>query len=69
MAEVENRMTRFDQATQRQRDREKREESASPGDRGWKREDLYDRDRRPIREMRGFLRGIDTTLERDPDRL
>jgi AbrB family looped-hinge helix DNA binding protein len=24
---------------------------------------------RPIREMRGFLRGMDTTLERDPDRL
>ena len=24
---------------------------------------------RPIREMRGFLRGIDTTVERDPDRL
>jgi len=24
---------------------------------------------RPIEEMRGFLRGIDTTFERDPDRL
>jgi len=24
---------------------------------------------RPIREMRGFLRGMDTTLERDRDRL
>lgn len=24
---------------------------------------------RPIREMRGFLRGIDTTLDREPDRL
>ena len=24
---------------------------------------------RPIRQMRGFLRGIDTNLERDPDRL
>jgi AbrB family looped-hinge helix DNA binding protein len=24
---------------------------------------------RPAREMRGFLRGIDTTVERDPDRL
>lgn len=24
---------------------------------------------RPIREMRGFLRGIDTNLKRDPDRL
>jgi AbrB family looped-hinge helix DNA binding protein len=24
---------------------------------------------RPIREMRGFLRGMDTTLERDPDRM
>ena len=23
---------------------------------------------RPIREMRGFLRGIDTTIEREPDR-
>jgi len=24
---------------------------------------------RPIREMRGLLRGIETNLERDPDRL
>lgn len=24
---------------------------------------------RPIREMRGFLRGIDATVDRDPDRL
>ena len=24
---------------------------------------------RPIHEMRGFLRGIDTTVERDPDRI
>jgi AbrB family looped-hinge helix DNA binding protein len=24
---------------------------------------------RPAKEMRGFLRGIDTTVERDPDRL
>lgn len=24
---------------------------------------------RPIREMRGFLRGIDTSVERDPDRV
>ena len=24
---------------------------------------------RPIREMRGFLRGMDTTIERDADRL
>ncbi len=24
---------------------------------------------RPIREMRGFLKGIDTTIEREPDRL
>jgi AbrB family looped-hinge helix DNA binding protein len=24
---------------------------------------------RPIKEMRGFLRGIDTTVERDPDRV
>jgi len=24
---------------------------------------------RPIREMRGFLKGIDTRVERDPDRL
>ena len=23
---------------------------------------------RPIHEMRGFLRGIDTTIEREPDR-
>jgi AbrB family looped-hinge helix DNA binding protein len=24
---------------------------------------------RPVREMRGFLRGIDTTVDREPDRL
>lgn len=24
---------------------------------------------RPIREMRGFLRGIDTAVDRDPDRV
>jgi len=24
---------------------------------------------KPLREMRGFLRGIDTTVEREPDRL
>lgn len=24
---------------------------------------------RPTREMRGFLKGIDTTVEREPDRL
>jgi len=24
---------------------------------------------RPIREMRGFLRGMETTVEREPDRL
>jgi len=24
---------------------------------------------RPIEEMRGFLKGIDTTIEREPDRL
>lgn len=24
---------------------------------------------RPIEELRGFLKGIDTTVERDPDRL
>ena len=24
---------------------------------------------RPIEELRGFLKGIDTTIERDPDRL
>lgn len=24
---------------------------------------------RPMREMRGFVKGIDTTVERDPDRL
>ena len=24
---------------------------------------------KPIREMRGFLRGIDTTVEREPDRV
>ncbi len=23
---------------------------------------------RPVREMRGFLKGIDTTIEREPDR-
>lgn len=25
--------------------------------------------RRPVREMRGFLRGIDTTIEREEDRV
>ena len=24
---------------------------------------------RPIEELRGFLKGIDTTIERDPDRI
>lgn len=24
---------------------------------------------RPVREMRGFLKGIDTTFEREPDRV
>ena len=24
---------------------------------------------RPIKQMRGFMKGIDTTVERDPDRL
>jgi AbrB family looped-hinge helix DNA binding protein len=24
---------------------------------------------RPVQEMRGFLRGIDTTVEREPDRV
>ena len=24
---------------------------------------------KPVREMRGFLKGIDTTIEREPDRL
>jgi len=24
---------------------------------------------RPVHEMRGFLRGIDTTIEREPDRV
>lgn len=24
---------------------------------------------KPIREMRGFLKGIDTTIEREPDRI
>lgn len=24
---------------------------------------------RPMREMRGFLKGMDTTIERDPDRV
>ena len=24
---------------------------------------------RPVQEMRGFLKGIDTTVEREPDRL
>jgi len=43
--DVEERVKRFDQATQRQRDREKRENFKSAVDRGWKREDLYDRGR------------------------
>ena len=41
------RLKLFDQGTQRQREREARQgaPSRSGGDRGWKREDLYDRGR------------------------
>ncbi len=43
---VEDRLKRFDEATQRQREREKqRGEPLLLEDRGWKREDLYDRGR------------------------
>lgn len=42
--EVEERLKLFDQATQRQREREaSRKESAPAADRGWTREDLYTR--------------------------
>jgi antitoxin component of MazEF toxin-antitoxin module len=43
---LEDRLALFDQATDRQRAREARRPSeTSPPDRGWKREDLYDRAR------------------------
>jgi AbrB family looped-hinge helix DNA binding protein len=44
---VEDRLKLFDQATRRQREREGRrgQLEASVTDRGWRREDLYDRDR------------------------
>lgn len=43
----ESRLKLFDEATQRQRERENRRGIPPPTqDRGWKREDLYDRDSR-----------------------
>jgi hypothetical protein len=44
---VEDRLKRFDEATRRQREREKQrgEQPLLLEDRGWKREDLYDRGR------------------------
>ena len=43
---VQDRLRLFDQATRRQRDREAHEDKRSPAaDRGWSREDLYDRGR------------------------
>jgi AbrB family looped-hinge helix DNA binding protein len=47
-ADVEERLHWFDQATSRQRERERRTRRASPttsSDRGWAREDLYPRER------------------------
>ena len=44
--EVQDRLRLFDQAVRRQRDRELRQGKLGPtADRGWKREDLYDRGR------------------------
>jgi AbrB family looped-hinge helix DNA binding protein len=45
--QVEDRLRLFDQATDRQREREGRLHlvQSSPADRGWTREDLYDRGR------------------------
>jgi AbrB family looped-hinge helix DNA binding protein len=45
--DVEGRLRLFDQATIRQRERERQEDriEVSATDRGWKREDLYDRGR------------------------
>lgn len=45
--DLEDRLKLFDQATQRQREREKKRTRAadSATDRGWTREDLYDRGR------------------------
>ena len=40
---VEDRLRLFDQATQRQREREARTNLAPATDRGWRREDLYTR--------------------------
>jgi len=45
--EIEDRLRLFDQATLRQREREQQQDrvDVSTADRGWKREDLYDRGR------------------------
>lgn len=37
------RLERYDQATERQHARQADEHRGSPGDRGWRREDLYER--------------------------
>jgi len=42
---IERRLERFDDATRRQSARDERRSAATTSDRGWKREDLYDRDR------------------------
>jgi AbrB family looped-hinge helix DNA binding protein len=39
----DQRLQRFDQATERQRAREKKRRSRTAGDRGWSREELYER--------------------------
>ncbi len=39
----DQRLQRFDQATERQRAREEGRRSGAPGDRGWRREELYER--------------------------
>jgi AbrB family looped-hinge helix DNA binding protein len=44
-ADTEERLRVFDEATERQREREARSPIAEAEDRGWRREDLYDRGR------------------------
>jgi hypothetical protein len=42
---IERRLTRFDAATRRQSARDEKRSAATTSERGWKREDLYDRSR------------------------
>lgn len=42
---VEERLRDFDEATRRQQERNARQEPATTDDRGWRRDDLYDRAR------------------------